>query len=144
MNEYSQYGIRFEYPDGWDVDDGEAADARTITVNSPETSFWCLSLFQGRPTVDSVLEAAVGAFQEEYDEVDVYSPEITHIDDLCDEDVEGRDVEFVCLELVNTACLRAVTTPAFTLLVLYQGTDFELASTRRTLEKITESLSLTE
>lgn len=143
MNEYTQYGIRFEYPEDWQMDDGEAADARTITVNSGETSFWCLSIFEDCPSIESVLDAAIAAFEEEYEEVDVSATEETHLDSFVDQEIVARDVEFVCLELVNTACLRAIAAEQFTLLVLYQGTDFELAQTGRTLERITESLSLT-
>jgi hypothetical protein len=144
MNEFEQYGIRFEYPDSWDLDSGETEDGRTITLNSPETSFWSVSLFDGCPPVDSVLDAALAAYEEEYDEVDIYDPgEDDQPVSICgSENTVARDVEFVCLELVNTVCLRAITTDSFTLLVLYQGTDFELANTRNTLEKITQSLSI--
>ena len=55
---------------------------------------------------------------------------------------EGLDVEFVCLELVNTATLRALESDDFTALVLYQGTDHELEATRALLEGITSSLAL--
>ncbi|MFK7820403.1 MAG: hypothetical protein AB8G99_16905 [Planctomycetaceae bacterium] len=144
MNEFEQYGIRFEYPEGWEVDSGQTEDGRTVTVNSPETSFWSVSLFDGRPSIESVLDAALSAYEEEYDEVDIYTPDADDAPvSICgSEETVARDVEFVCLELVNTVCLRAITADAFTLLVLYQGTDFELASTRSTLEKITQSLSL--
>ena len=59
------------------------------------------------------------------------------------ENAAGRDIEFVCLELVNSAVLRAVATPERTILVLYQGTDHELEDTRRMMERITESLVIT-
>lgn len=144
MQRYEQGGISFEYPDDWEVDRADPEQSGTITVCSPETSFWCLSLFSDRPPVDSVLEAAVDAYRDEYDEVDVYAiaagPESG---ELCGLEAVGRDVEFVCLEMVNTAVLRAVATDRGTMLVLFQGTDHELAVTRQSLEKITRSLSIT-
>ncbi len=138
MAEYCENGIRFLYPEDWEIDQGETDDCRTITVSSSETSFWCLSLFQpGTPSGD-VLRAAAAAFEEEYDDVDVS----VATGQLFGTAAEGLDVEFVCLELVNTATLRALESDDFTALVLYQGTDHELEATRALLEGITSSLAL--
>jgi hypothetical protein len=49
-------------------------------------------------------------------------------------------VEFVCLELVNSAFLRAFRLGESSALVLYQGTDHELEDTRPILEEISASL----
>lgn len=140
VSEYVENGIRFLYPDDWQLDHGESDDSLTITVSSPETSFWCLSLFRETPSAADVLTAAIAAFEEEYDEVDVHAGEDEQL--LFGTESTNHIVEFVCLELVNTVALQAVELDEFTALVLYQGTDHELKNTRPILEGITASLQV--
>ncbi len=139
MNEFAQHGLQFRYPEDWTLDEVRSGDGHTITVSSPGTSFWCISLFPHRPAPEEVLDTACQAFEDEYEEVDVYEAST----EVAGENAAGRDIEFVCLELVNSAVLRAVATPERTILVLYQGTDHELEDTRRMMERITESLVIT-
>ena len=116
-----------------------------ISVSSPETSFWCLSVSEDRPSVEEALAAVVSAFEDEYDEVDVYASEPSGpTPELCGQPAVGRDVEFVYLEMVNTARVRAIATGRATIVVMYQGTDHELAMTQQTLEKISDSLVLAD
>ncbi len=68
--------------------------------------------------------------------------DICHSDvKLCGLQTESRDVEFVCLELINGAFLRAIQVDNFTALVLFQGTDHELTDTRPILDHISNSLT---
>ena len=53
----------------------------------------------------------------------------------------ARDVDFVCFELINSAFIRSFQTERFTVLVLYQGFDAELETTRPLLEAISASLA---
>ena len=69
---YEGHGIRFRYPGYWELTEQVDDEATSITVASPETSFWSISLFEDGPPPQEVLESAVEAFQEEYAEVDVY------------------------------------------------------------------------
>jgi hypothetical protein len=135
---YEGNGIRFRYPAWWELVEQDDGEATSITVASPDTSFWSISLFRGSPSPQDVVASAVEAFREEYDEVDVYP---------CDETMGNRpgvarDVDFVCFELINSAFLRSFQTDRFTVLVLYQGFDGELAETRPLLEAISASLTL--
>ena len=83
-----------------------------------------------------MLETALDAFRDEYGDIDVYPAETTlgRVGNL------ARDVDFVCLELINGAFLRVFRTGRFTALVLYQGTDHELEDTRDVLEGISNTL----
>ena len=76
MNEtYEGHGIRFRYPAHWELSEQPGDDATSITVESPETSSWTVSLFFDGPSPEEVVDSAVQAFREEYDEVDVYPVE---------------------------------------------------------------------
>ncbi len=136
---YDDDGVRFAFPAGWDLTREEEDGAVMVSVHGDGTSFWTLALYPGVEAAAALVESAVAAYQEEYEEADSYPVEAS----LCGFPCEGRDVEFVCLELINTASLRAFEAPGFTAVVLFQGTDHELRETRPVLEAITASLALT-
>jgi hypothetical protein len=135
---YEGHGIRFRYPAIWELLEQEDGESASITVASPDTSFWSISLFRDSPSPEQVVASAVEAFREEYEEVDVYPSD----ERLGDRPGIANDVDFVCFELINSAFLRAFRTDRFTVLVLYQGFDGELAETRPLLEAISVSLRL--
>ena len=135
---YHGNGIQFRYPADWTLVEQKDGESTSITVASPETSFWSVSLFLDSPSPKQVVASAVEAFREEYEEVDVYPSD----EKMREREGEALDVDFVCFELINSAFLRSFQTDRFTVLVLYQGFDGELAETRPLLEAISASLTL--
>jgi hypothetical protein len=135
---YQGHGIRFRYPAFWQLAEQDDGESKSITVASPNTSFWSISLFPEGTSPEQVIASAVEAFREEYDELDVYPSEAMLGDHLG----AALDVDFVCLELINSAFLRSFQTDQLTVLVLYQGFDGELVETRPLLEAISASLVL--
>ena len=138
LETYRGNGVEFRYPEFWELSEQRDAQQVSITVASPGTSFWTLSLFFARPAPGDLMDSAVQAFREEYEDVDVYPADGRLGPYACD----GRDVQFVCLELINSAALRALQAGDVTAFVLYQGTDQELEETRPILEAISGSLRL--
>jgi hypothetical protein len=134
---YHAHGVRFRYPDDWELSEQREGEQISITVSSPQTAFWTVSLFPGRPEPEDIVAAALDAFHEEYDELDDYPSKVR----VCKRPTVARDVDFVCLELLNSAGIRAFRAPAFTVLVLFQLTDAERQETAPILERITKSLS---
>jgi len=133
---YSAHGVRFRFPAEWQLSEQRTTTGVHITVSSPETSFWSLTLLFDTPRPEDVIESALDAFREEYAELDIYSSEAA----LCHRRNVACDLEFICFELINSAFLRSFRTERFTVLVLFQGTDCELEHTREVLEAISESL----
>jgi hypothetical protein len=133
---YDCHGVRFRFPGGWAVSEQSEADQTTISVQSDGTSFWSVTLMNSRPDLEMVLDAVVDAFEQDYDEVDV----ISAIGSLGGFPSLGRELDFVCYDLVNSASVRAFQTPDQTVMVLYQGTDKELDETRSLMEGISASL----
>ena len=134
---YERNGVRFRYPGDWELAEQVTDAGVSIFVQSDGTSFWSISLDPEGSDPEHLLEAALEAFREEYSELDEYPLEA----EVCHRPAVGRDVEFACLDWLNTACLRAFRTSRFSVLVLYQGTDIELEETRPTLEAMTQSLT---
>ncbi|HID21223.1 MAG TPA: hypothetical protein EYP14_02335 [Planctomycetaceae bacterium] len=133
---YHAHGVRFWVPDDWTLSEQDVGHHVSINVQSPETSFWSLTLFFDRPEPRRVAEAVLQAFREEYDEIDVYPGECG----VGGHEAVAHDIEFFCWELLNSAFLRVFQTQRFTALVLFQGTDTELRETRPLLDRISESL----
>ena len=137
---YEGHGIRFLYPESWELREQTDDQFASISVESPHTSSWSISLFLDNPTPEEVVGSAVETFRDEYDEVDVYPSQET----LPGRPGVSRDLDFFCFELINSAFLRAFRTERFTALVLYQGFDGELETTRPLLESISNSLEVLE
>jgi len=140
---YEAHGIRFQFPKNWEINEQRSNNQLSITVSSPDSPdklFWMLSLFYEIPSENELIETALEAFREEYDEIDIYPVEAT----VCDRESVARDLEFVCLELINSVSLRAFRTNRFSALILFQGTDHELKTTKEQLEKISLSLECVE
>jgi hypothetical protein len=133
---YEGHGIRFEYPDDWLFHEQAWAEEITLTVQSPNSAFWSVTLVLDRPAPERVVESAVSAFQQEYSEVDVYPCDVT----LQGQPTEARDLDFVCHDLIGSVFIRAILAPQFTLLVLYQVAELELETARPLLDMITQSL----
>ncbi|MBW3543096.1 MAG: hypothetical protein KY476_22790 [Planctomycetes bacterium] len=133
---WHKHGFRFRFPGFWEVSERADQLEATVTVSGPETSFWSLALFFDRPQPADLIESAVAAFQQEYEDIDVYPAEAQ----LCGVETSACDVQFVCLDLINSAFLRAFRTDRATAFVMYQGTDRELESTGPILEAISAGL----
>ncbi|RPI90840.1 MAG: hypothetical protein EHM42_00745 [Planctomycetaceae bacterium] len=136
---YADHGVTLLYPSRWTLTEQAEPGQVTITISSPGTSFLTLCLFQDRPAPADVAEAALEAFRDEYTEIDIYPTSGR----VCRRRAVAWDVEFFCLELTNSARIRAFRTPRFTGLLLFQGTDSEFETTGPIFEKITRSLRLT-
>lgn len=138
---YEDHGFRIRYPDNWELMEQPEEGRFSLTVAGPETSFWSIMLLADGPSAEEVLTSAVDTFRDEYEEVDTYSGDTTgETAVLGGLPALSQDVEFVCLELINSAFLRAIEIGRTTALVMYQGTDHELEQTRPVLEAITASL----
>jgi len=139
MQSFDDGRIRFEYPSDWEVDVASTDEGSVVTAASGETAFWSLALFPKRPGVERVMNSALEAFRDDYDELDIY-------DEGSDEARRSKEcsLEFVCHELIAGAHLHAFASPAGTALVLYQFADVEREHVSGVLEAISESLEFVD
>jgi len=133
---YDAHGVRFQFPEEWTLTEQCSEQHIAINVDSPNTSFWSLTLFLDRPQPRDVIQSVIETFREEYDEIDVYPSHSRTVD----QEAVARDIEFFCLEMVNGAFVRVFETERFTGLILFQGTETELQETRALLDGISASL----
>jgi hypothetical protein len=133
---YRTTGLRFCYPPDWQALEQREDDRLSVTVSGAGTAFCTVTMLYDSPDPRQVLDAAVRAFRDEYPELDVYRAESR----VASRPAPGYDVDFICLELCNTALLRAFRTGRFTVLVLFQSSDAELPETRPIFDQVCNSL----
>ena len=133
---YRGNGIQFRYPDCWELSEEAGEGATTVSVHTDETAFWSITVMPERPPIDELLKSVRETFEQEYEERDFHEVE----EAVSAYDTVGFDVEFVCLELINTAVVRTFRTGRFSIVILFQGYDGELIQVREEFEKIGDSL----
>ncbi len=132
---YSCDQFSFRYPGYWEIEEQKTEDGLTVTVFTDDGSFWMLTLMEG--AVDSVemLESAVAAFSEEYQQVDVYERK-----DHPEHGWIRQELEFECSDFFAMVILQAIQLPDFSLLLLMQGQDQEIENYRDIFDAMTATL----
>ena len=99
-NEYSDLGVKFLYPRNWFVRT-ETLDKGTyrITVDTPEGSFWVLSIYPKGVDLDAAAKEAVNTLSAEYDQLE--KSEVKKY--VADYELSGYEVDFFYLDLTSTA-----------------------------------------
>jgi hypothetical protein len=119
---FDRLGLAFDYPDNWSVEiDDSSADRAAVTVTTPEGGFWSVS---GQPAglpAAELAEAVVLQMRSEYRDLDSEAVR----DSVAGRRLEGWDLNFYCLDLTNTAQVRAIETPTTTYLLIAQAEDRE-------------------
>lgn len=128
--------ITLEAPDDWSCEKQAEDFEVSAALRGPGASFITVSLYRERPDPANLIEAAVDAFRAEYQELDVYPVE----DRLCDRETEACDLDFVCLDLVNSVFLRSFTTSRETVFILCQTDALELEETRAVFTRLCAAL----
>ena len=138
LTAYAKHGLSFPYPDIWEAHEEAEGNDITISLAPCATSFWTLRIMHECPPPPQVVESCVAAFKEEYDEAEVSESKviISGMPAFC------RDLEFACLELMNSVGLASVRTSEFTILVWWQGTDLELEEFRPIFDHMTRSIQI--
>jgi hypothetical protein len=101
---FNKFGIHFQYPENWTLETDEATPGRQmISLYSPGGAFWTVALTIAEDEPRELAKAALDILKREYDELDSESVEET----VAGVDLVGFDVNFYCLDLTNTAWIRA-------------------------------------
>ena len=61
---FDRYGISFAYPENWSLDDSEdGIPFPCVTVSSPQTAFWSLSIHSRYVNMEELIETAIEALR---------------------------------------------------------------------------------
>jgi hypothetical protein len=106
---YQKFGMRFLYPENWDVTDEETDDwPRTVTLQSRHTAFWTLVAHPPGGELRPHVKAVVDSIQAEFPDLEVIPVKET----LGGVEVKGVDICFFYLDLLVEAKIRCLKTPS--------------------------------
>jgi len=135
--EYAKLGIHFQFPENWTLDESDALRGdESVSVYSPGGAFWSIIKHPRSALPHELVEAALQAMRQEYDELDVEEVK----ERVAGRELVGCDMNFYCLDLTNTALLRVFQTTEATYLVLCQADDREFATIEPVFQAMTRSL----
>ena len=137
MQVYEAHGVRFEYPDGWELSVDESEDQIAATVEGPGTAFWTMSLIFERPPAEEIIDSALQCFEEEYGEVDVYESD----ERICLLPTVAVNLDLISLDFVSKVALRACETDEFSIFSMFQISEVEFEEHGPALRAMNASLT---
>ncbi len=133
---FDKQGIRFQYPENWTIETSTALDEDGVTVFSPGGGFWSVVIRDGDDGPLEVAAVVVETMRELYDELECRPAEEL----VAGKELVGYDLNFYCLDLTNTAQIRAFRRNEKIYLVLFQAEDREYEQIEPVFRAMTRSL----
>jgi len=134
---FTGFGIRFLYPSNWELFEEQTDEwPISLTVQSPGTAFWSLSLYRQLLPTKTLADEFLEAMRGEYPELEA-SPLPSR------EDLDSHlayELNFYCQERLAAGKAEIFDHQALTLVILMQGEDREFDRLQPVLDAITESL----
>jgi hypothetical protein len=135
---FDEAGIRFRYPENWKLEREDTEGGWTVSLQSPETAFATIGLYQDGPDVEGVAETALAAMREDYPDLEAEDC----VDSLAGRPAIGHDIRFFSLDLTNTCWIRSFYCSRGTIVVMCQVNDLELEKNEPVLRAICASLQV--
>lgn len=134
---FDQFGIRFQYPDNWTLEADDMLHGQgAVSVYSPGGGFWSVTVHDASNEPKELVGAVVEAMRKTYEDLDVQET----IETIDGRSVPGCEMNFYCLDLTNTATVRAIHSSRANYVVLYQAEDREFAQLKDVFAAMTASL----
>lgn len=133
-------GLRFQYPESWQIEREDTEAGWTVSVQSPGTAFLMISLREDLPTTDQLADEILAALQTEYPDLEADD----YQDTVAGQPAIGHEIRFFSFDLTNTCWTRSFYSALGTLLVLCQTNDLELDIAEPVFRAICGSLCVDE
>ena len=130
MAHFDAGGIRFQYPENWQLEREEHEAGWSVSVQSLETAFLLITVNAELPEVE----------RADYPDLEADA----YVDTLAGQPAIGHEMHFLSLDLTNTCWTRGIYTPEGTALVMWQISDLELETNGLVLRAICASLEVVE
>lgn len=134
---YDRQGISFLYPQNWQVtEDGSPTGDRCVTLQSPDSGFWMLQVFDTSRSPTRLAAEALRSIKQEYGEV-----EVTQLDEWMEgTPLTGYDIQFFYLDFVIRCQIRSFPLGTHHCVILCQAEDGEFDELEQVFTAITTSL----
>jgi hypothetical protein len=135
---FHERGVRFQYPENWSLERSDDETGWTVSVQSPRTAFFLISVNEDMPTTEEVAQTALEALRSEYPELEADDC----VDTVAGQPAVGHDIQFFSLDLTNTCSTRSFYSQSGTVLVMWQANDLELEAYEMVLRAMCASIQL--
>jgi hypothetical protein len=136
--QFHHAGVAFTYPDGWKLEPEDHDDGWGLSLHSPATAFVSIRCHRSSPTIEELAETVLAILRAEYPGLEAEP----RVESIAGQMALGHDMQFMTLDLTNTAWTRCFYTDAGTLLILGQTTDIDPEGSEAILRGILTSLRL--
>lgn len=134
---FDNLGVRFDYPENWDIDRDEMQDSdQIVSVYGPNESFWSLQINPLDVEPQEMVDQALKVMQDEYEGLE--SEPVSEA--VGGHELTGYNMNFICLDLTNTAQVRAFRNEAASYLIFCQAEDRDYATVKEVFAAITATL----
>lgn len=100
FKEYNAHGIYVAYPENWLLEENEMqTDAGSLLLSHDEGVFWMLKKHPLGVDMEQIIDEAVSAMQEEYEDMESHRIE----KELFGKRIVGFEITFFYLDLMNLA-----------------------------------------
>ena len=138
---YDNHGIRFEYPQGWELDETDDGLRVTASVSAPDgVAFAIVTADEDRPDPEAVAGEALAAMREEYPSLEA----VPANEEIGGQSAVGHDVDFFSLDVANSCVIRCYRSKRRTVLVFAQWADIEGDEPEEALRLLKRSLEETD
>jgi hypothetical protein len=135
---FEDAGVRFRYPENWQLEREDNEDGWTVSVQSPGTAFAMVCLRKDLPDADELVDATLETLREDYPDLEADD----QVEQVAGQPAVGHDIRFFSFDLTNTCWTRSFATARGTVLVLCQTNDLELENAGPVLRAICASLTV--
>jgi hypothetical protein len=136
--EFEESGIRFRYPENWRLEREDNENGWTVCVQSPDTAFLVVTVDEDMPSPETMAQTALEALRTEYNDLEADEC----MDSVAGQPAFGHDIQFISLDLTNTAWVRSFYSSRGTVLVLWEANDLEIETAQPVLRAICASLEV--
>lgn len=134
---YDREGVSLAYPQNWRLEEEQSEDASLqLSIMSPGAAFWTLAVYSGLHDLRGLADQALEALREEYPELEQHDAEET----VADVSLVGHDVDFIYLDLANSASIRVCHHGESTMLLFSQAEYRESKTAGPVFQAIATSL----
>ena len=137
---FHEDGIRFQYPENWQLERQDTDHGWTVAVQSPQTAFLLVSFDGAMPDADQMPDSALEVLRTEYPDLEAEAC----LESVAGQPAVGHNIRFISLDLTNTCWSRSFVADLGTVHLFWQANDLELATLEPVLRAICTSLKLTE
>lgn len=135
---FEESGLRFRFPESWDMAREENPNGWTVALQSPETAFMLITYDGDMPEPELMAETALETMAAEYQGLESEAK----ADTVANLAAVGHDMRFFSFDLTNTCWTRSFYCGSGTALILWQANDLEIERVQPIMAAIVKSIEV--